>query len=246
MGKWRGSKRAAWGATALLALVSIGFARACRQAQQDPSGRASSADIGEHAAQGRTIRASSATDLAPFAVGQWVRYAVRYADGRRGQLTYKVVQRQQNAIWVELVTGTANAGTVLQLLLEAGSRRAPDGSRIEAARISMPNGAVRELRGVMLDPSRAGYLKALSPLFSPPFVGTPQEPVATAAGSFEGCHRLERELVFGELDGAFTVWMHPSVPLTGLVRATAKSGEATIELDGFGMQGARTSMKRRG
>jgi len=245
MGKWWGSKHTARGVIGLSALAACAFANACRQTQQDSSGRPSSAAVEDPSATGRTIRASGSTELAPFAVGQWVRYAVRYTDGHKSQLTYKVVGREQNALWLELVAGTANAGTVLQLLIGAGSRTALDGSRIEAARISMPNGAVRELRGPMLEPSRPGYLKALSPLFSAPFAGVPQQSVATATGRFEGCHRLERELVFGELNGAFTVWMHASVPLAGLVRATAKSGEATIEIDGFGMQGARTSMERR-
>jgi hypothetical protein len=246
MGTWQRSERTALGIMSLFALGLCVLSDACRQTQEEPSGSASSADLAGPAARGRSIRASSSTELAPLAVGQWVRYGIRYTDGRRSQLTYKVVDREQNALWVELVTGVPNAGTVLELLIGPGSRATLDGRRIEAARISMPNGAVRELRGAMLEPSRPGYSKALSPLFSVPFAHAPQETVKTAAGSFAGCHRLERDLVFGELDGTFTVWMHPSVPVTGLLRATAKSGEATIELDGFGTHGAHSSMKRRG
>jgi hypothetical protein len=98
----------------------------------------------------------------------------------------------------------------------------------------------------MLGPSRAGYVKTLSPLFWGSFAGTPREKLSAPAGTFEGCSKLEHTITFAELDGASTLWLHPSVPLTGLVRATLSSGEATIELVDFAAQGARTSMKRRG
>jgi hypothetical protein len=242
----RGSEHIAWRIVGMVALAVCALTHACRQTREDPSGQGSSTNGPDRGRSGRTIRASTSAEIAPLEVGQWVRYAIRYADGRSDQLTYKVVEREPNGLWVELVSGKPNAGTVLELLIGAGSLAAFDGSRILAARISMPNGAVRELRGVMLEPSRPGYLKALSPLLRAPFASAPKERVATAAGAFEDCSRLDRELVFGELHGGFTVWMHTAVPLTGLVRATAKSGEATVEVDDFGMQGARASLKRRG
>ena len=114
-----------------------------------------------------------------------------------------------------------------------------------AARVKMPNGRTKELRGRQLEVSRAGYLRVLGPLFVPALQGKPQERQAVPAGSFDGCYRHQRPLAFGQLDGEATVWVHPSVPITGLVKAVDKTQVTTAELVDYGLSGARTSMSRR-
>lgn len=193
----------------------------------------------------RRVPRPESTRLLDLQDGQWIRYRVSRSDGRSEIVTYKVVGREQDAHWLEVVTGVADAGTVLGLLIRPAMRSAPTDTALLAARIRMPNGLTKELRGKELEISRSGYLKVMSPLFVPGIEGATQQPQAVPAGTFEGCLRQQRRLTLGGLDGDATVWIHPAVPLTGLVKAVDKTQTMKAELLDYGTKGAVTSMPRR-
>jgi hypothetical protein len=213
-------------------------ATAGREQSSDPRHRTEAA-AAQHIARPRTAH------LARLDVGQWTRHRVSSSGGRSDTLTFKVVDRQQQAYWIEIVTGAANAGTVLGLLVQPGLRSKLDDMTLLAARVKMPNGATKELRGRQLQISRSGYLKVLEPLVVPDLQGRPQQSQTVPSGSFEGCYRYQRPLSFGALDDEATVWVHPSVPITGLVKAVDKTHITKVELLDFGLSGAKTSMPRR-
>jgi hypothetical protein len=183
-------------------------------------------------------------ELGPLTVGQWTRYSVDDR-GRTTLITHKVIAEESAAFWVEFVTGTADAGTVLALLVHAPDRSNAARAEIRAAKIRMPNGLLRVLSGAELKPSEAAYRNMLGDLFSPPLAGLPQSEVSTPAGTFRGCYRQKARVAFSGSDAESTVWLHPGVPLSGVVRSQSADAKSKVELVAFGSKGAESELTRR-
>jgi len=229
-------------ALVLSALFACSSIERLRGKKAPAADSASPAESAAAAATPVVVPAPKAPKVLDLAVGQWTRHAIIESNGRRSTLTYKVVAKEGAAYWLEVVTGAANAGTVIQILLELKERYKPEDSQILAARVKMPNGFVKDIRGKMLDASKEAYKKALRQVFVPDLSTMQQETVVVPAGTFERCYRHTETTSFGGMEVSSTLWQHPAVPITALVKSVSVDGGTTLELVAFGMEGAKSAM----
>ena len=190
------------------------------------------------------MEAPQSAELGPLSVGQWTRHRLEDR-GRVSVVTHKVIGEESGAFWVEFVTGAADAGTVLGLLVHAPDRIDPARAEIRAAKIRMPNGLLKEIRGAELKLTEAAYSKMVGDLFSPSFRDMPQSDITTPAGTFRGCYRRSARLAFSGGDSESAVWSHPGVPLSGVVKSQSVDGERKAELIAFGTEGAESELTRK-
>lgn len=219
---------------------------ACGKTSGDGAGPASTAgtSVAEPPAQGGEVARPAATELAPFAVGQWSKYRVTMDDGATTEITYKIVGEEHGAHWLEIVRGAANAGTVMQLLVKLKSRSDPSGLDIQAARIRMPNDQIRELRDETLKVSAEGYKRALADIFVPSLAGAPQEDVTVPAATFRGAYKREQKVETKQASSDQWVWIHPAVPISGVVKSEEIGKPNKTELLTWGVSGAKSEMQR--
>jgi hypothetical protein len=227
-------------------LVASCLALGCscsRSGSDAPAGPAQSA--GTSAAQpppvGGDVARPTRTELPALAVGQWSKYRNTSKDGAT-EVTYKVVAEEDGGYWLEVVRGAANAGTVLQMLISIKNRSDPNSLDVHAARIRMPNGHVRELRGDMLRPTADGYRKSLAEIFAPSLAGAPQEDVSVPAGNFHGCYKRTQKVERQSKASEQTVWVHTDVPISGIVKSEETDGSGKTELLTWGTSGAKSEL----
>jgi hypothetical protein len=227
-----------------VAVSCLALGCSCSRSSSDgPAGPASSA--GTSAAQppaaGGEVARPTSTELPALSVGQWSKYRNTTSDGT-SDVTYKVVAEEDGGYWLEIVRGAANAGTVLQLLISVKNRSDPNSLDVQAARVRMPNGHVRELRGDMLRPTADGYRKALAEIFVPALAGAPQEDVTVSAGTFRGCYKRTQKVERQSKASEQTVWVHTAVPISGIVKSEETDGSAKTELLTWGTSGAKSEL----
>jgi hypothetical protein len=207
-----------------------------------PPAADSAAAAGSAAFEPVTVPPPKTPKVLDLAVGQWTRHTITESNGNRSSLTYKVIAKEGGAYWLEVVTGAPNAGAVIQILLELKERYKPENSQILAARVKMPKGFVKDIRGPMLDASKEAYKKALRQVFVPDLAAMQKETVTVPAGKFEQCYRHTETTSFAGMEVSSTLWQHPAVPITALVKSVSVDGGTTVELVAFGTVGARSSM----
>jgi hypothetical protein len=81
----------------------------------------------------------------------------------------------------------------------------------------------------------------MAQMFAVGLAGMPREDVTVPAGTFKGCYRRTEKTDVGDVHSDTTLWTHPSVPITGLVRSKEKDGTG-MELIAYGMTGAKSSL----
>jgi hypothetical protein len=176
------------------------------------------------------------SELLPLEVGQWIRQRAieRGRDATRG---LKIVGKESGRFWFEVVTGAADAGTVVQILMDPKDRRDRAAADIRVAKVRMPNGFIKELTGPMLEPSKPGYRELLDGVFMSAEPAQAREDVTVPAGTFRGCYRMLR--------GTTKFWIHPAVPLTGVVKSESEGATERVELLDFGLEGAVSELEAR-
>ncbi len=177
----------------------------------------------------------------PLAIGQWTLYKVTSEKGQPWLLTYKIVDAEGGAFWVEVANETYYGKTVNKILLAVGDRSNPATMEIRAVKMKDKQGKVTELD--------APTIQRMRPLFQPwvgmlavSWQGLPQESVSVIAGSFTFCFKAMTDASWGFWRSMATSWMHPSVPISGLVKSVSLDRSTTIELVGFGDDGARSEL----
>lgn len=178
-------------------------------------------------------------------VGQWTRYAVRHADGSVTEIYRQVVAEEPRGFWVEVVNGRPDAGTVTQLLVAKEPGGTPQGPRVLAARVRMPNSVIKEIEGVSMRATHGGYQQLLSDMRLTAQPSGEEQTAEVPAGSFEGCRTADLDITFAGVETITAGCFHPRVPLGGLVRATNAAGSPSVVLTGFGIEGARSVLERR-
>jgi hypothetical protein len=223
------------------ALLALG---GCRSSSSSSAGPESSAGTSRATAPagGDNVDKPSGTELQPFKVGQWTKYRVTTDKNEVFEITYKIVAEEDGAQWLEIVRGAADAGTVMQLLIAVKNRSDPGSLDLRAAKIRMPNGHVREIRGKMLEPTAEGYKKTLADIFVPNLAGATQEDVTVPAGTFHGCYKRQQKVEGSRASSEQTVWIHPSIPISGLVRSEDNSDHTRTELVVYGQSGAKSEL----
>lgn len=227
----------------ITSVLLLGCSRSSSEGSVDPKSSAGTSAAQPPPAGGEVARPTS-SELTALGAGQWSKYRVTLEDGQTMEVTYKIVAEEGGAYWLEIVRGAAEAGTVLQLLISLKDRSDPNGLELRAARVRGPNGHVREIRDQMLEPTSAGYKKVLADIFVPKLSGAPQEDVTVPAGTFRGCYKRSQKVETQHAASEQTVWVHPAVPISGVVRSEEVGKPNKTELLTWGISGAKSELKK--
>jgi hypothetical protein len=206
---------------------------------------AAKADIDKRIAamvpSGAGFNAPAGLSPKPLVVGQWTQHKMVSEKGQPSLLTYKIVGQDGDAFWVEVANESYYGKTVTKLLLYMGDRSNPSTMQIRAVKMKDKNGRVTELEGPMIQLMRSMYQSSVNMLVVS-WQGLPQENVNVTAGAFAACFKAMTDASWGVWRSSATSWMHPGVPISGLVKSVGISQPTTMELVGFGESGATSEI----
>ncbi len=213
-------------------------ARAARETSEPEAARTEpEADSEEEPeAERRTFAAAAEGDaMIEPVIGQWVRYGVTWRNHGRSTTEYRFVDRQNDSWWLEVTDRRANARNHVRM------RVRPTAEGVELLALSFhhqgqPREDIPDRLLSTYEPMLAQWLKMI---FPGPLEGEPED-VTVPAGVFPGSRSTHETLSFGGNVVEATVWRHPAVPVTGMVRFRDDGGGHTVELLGFGLEGARS------
>jgi hypothetical protein len=225
-----------------LAAAAAGALCAACGATTDPAARA---DLERHLAQ---LPASEETyppseTLLPmaFVVGQWTEHRLTDDKGRASLVTNKLVGQESGGYWLEIVTETYQGREAAKLLVAMLSGRDPAGMEIRALRIKKGRGAPVDVDPGTLLEARARYRPSLD-LLAMSIESQEKDDVRVPAGHFIGCFNVQTPGPWGPWQTPSVVCSHPSVPLSGVVRAAPVGKTGLMELVGFGATGAESEL----
>ena len=223
-----------------------------RESESEPGDRPSESEVGDRESEsGADPDSESESDSEPArvfetaedgaemiepAIGQWVRYGVTWREGARSTTEYRFVDRQNDSWWFEITDRRGNRQNHVRM------RVRPNGDEVELLALSFhrqgqPREDVQDRLLANYQPMLAQWLQML---FPGPLSGEPEE-VSVRAGRFPDARKSETTLEFGGQQIDADVWRHPAVPVTGMVKFRDQSGGHTVELLGFGLEGARSA-----
>jgi hypothetical protein len=174
-----------------------------------------------------------------FVVGQWTEHRLTDEKGRVSLVTYKLVGQDSGGYWLETVTESYQGREAVKLLVALLSGRDPAGMEIRAIRIKKGNGAPVDVDAGALLEVRARYRGALD-LLAMTVDTQDKDDMRVPAGHFIGCYKVATPGPWGPWAMPATLCAHPSVPLSGVVRATPVGKGGLMELVSFGVTGAES------
>jgi hypothetical protein len=174
-----------------------------------------------------------------FVVGQWTEHRFTDDKGRAALVTNKLVGQEDGAYWLEIVTESYEGREAARLLVAMIAGRDPGGMEIRALKIKKGTGAAVDVDpGALLD-VRGRYRASLD-LLAMSVEGEEKDDVRVPAGHFIGCYKVTTPRAWGPWSVPAVACTHPSVPLSGVVRATPVGQPGLMELVGFGASGAES------
>lgn len=180
-----------------------------------------------------------AAPIAP-AIGQWVRYGATFREGGRSTTEYRIVDRERGGFWIEVTDVRRRRTRQVRMLV----RPAEDGAHEVLALAFENRGQIEEVPDRLL-PNYTPMLQQWLGMLFPRDLAGEREDVEVAAGTFRGAAKQPRELEFMEQRLEADVWVHPAVPVSGIVRFRARgTGGHELELIGFGLEGAVSRFRR--
>ncbi|MBW2459171.1 MAG: hypothetical protein JRI68_32035 [Deltaproteobacteria bacterium] len=185
------------------------------------------------------VASPKATDRAPFATGQWTRHAVTDPKQGKGHVTYAIIGKEGKAHWLDFSYEVGARKMSFQALVDFAGGKDFRKATILKAKAKTPAGT-HTISGAMLAPMKDRFADALGG-GAPTLAGLPQEDMTVPAGTFLSCYRSHnKQQVFG-VTAESTVWHHPAVPITTMVKMKTKDGSEWV-LTGYGMTGAKATM----
>jgi hypothetical protein len=225
-----------------LAVAAMGILFAACGASADSAARA---DLERRLAQvptsEETFPPSESFLPMAFVVGQWTQYRLTDDKGRASLVTYKLVGQESGGYWLEIVTETYQGREAAKLLVALPSGRDPAGMEIHALRIKKGRGAPVDVDPGAVLAARVRYRASLD-LLAMSIDGQDKDDVRVPAGHFIGCFSVQTPGPWGPWQTPSLVCSHPSVPLSGVVRAAPLAKTALMELVGFGATGAESEL----
>lgn len=177
----------------------------------------------------------------PLAAGQWAQYKMVDEKGQPSLLTYKIVGEESGAIWVEVASEGYYGKTVNKILVAIGDRGNPATFAIRSIKMKDVRGRISEVQGPDVQAARPAVQNAVN-MLAVSWLGLPQESVAAVAGNFAGCYKALTDAGWGVWRSMALSWMHPAVPISGLVKSAGLAQPFVVELVGFGDSGATSEI----
>jgi hypothetical protein len=175
-----------------------------------------------------------------FFVGQWTQHRITDDKGRKSLVTNKIVGQEEGAYWLEVISDSGMGRELAKMLVAMPAGRDPSGMVIRTLLVRKPDGQPTSIDPTTAAaPVRAKYRAALD-LLAIPGEGDEKDDVRVPAGHFIGCYRIETQGAWGPLQVPTDLCTHPSVPLSGVVRAVSAGKSGLVELISFGVNGAES------
>jgi hypothetical protein len=221
------------------------FSSACWLACGPSIDKAAKADIDQRisalAHTGQTFPPPTSFVPKPMVVGQWTQHKLVNDKGEPALVTYKIVGEDSGAFWVEVANENYYGKTVTKLLLFPGDRMNPNTMEVRAVKLKDKKGRVTEIAGPMLSLTKSMWQSAIN-MLAVSWQGLPQESMPVIAGTFTACFKARTDATWGAWHAVSTTWMHPSVPISGLVKSSGIDHPTTMDLVGFGETGATSEI----
>ncbi len=178
----------------------------------------------------------------PLATGQWAQYRLRLRDGEQELRTVKILEKEGDDFWYEVVEETYQGRTVVRLLVSFGNDRHHPHVDLLALKRRDPKGRIEQVSRRELSLPIVTYDTYRSQLtaFVAPWPRLPQGTVVVPAGRFEGCNHETSTITLRRHEQVIETWWHPAVPLSGFVRLQDSSGAVDNDLVAYGTSGARS------
>ncbi|MEM1416019.1 MAG: hypothetical protein AAGH15_14020 [Myxococcota bacterium] len=172
-------------------------------------------------------------------VGSWVRYRLDWREGGRSFTEYRVVGRDDDALIVEVTDRRSEGEQHARIVFVPNA--GPGGHRLVSLSFKGPRGV--EPIPERLLPQFAPMLQQwLGMLLPESLEGDTRETVRVPAGTFVGSAGVARELDYGGQTMRADVWLHPEVPITGMVRFAGQGQDGhRLEVLEYGLEGARSA-----
>jgi len=206
---------------------------------------AAKADIDQRIAamvpSGQVFPAPATLEPKPIVVGQWTQHRMLSEKKQPSLVTYKIVGEEAGAYWIEVANESYYGKTVTKILLAMRDRSNPAMMEILAVKMKDKKGNVTELQGPMIQLLKSSYQASIN-MLAVTWQGLPQESASVVAGTFTGCFKAMTDASWGIWRSSATSWMHPTVPISGLVKSVGISHPTSMELVGFGDSGATSEI----
>jgi hypothetical protein len=174
-----------------------------------------------------------------FVVGQWTEHRLTDEKGHVSLVTYKLVGKDESGYWLETVTESYEGREAVKLLVSMLAGRDPAGMEIRAIRVKKGSAAPVDVDPGALLAARARYRGALD-LLAMTVDTQDKDDMRVPAGHFIGCYKVATAGPWGPWQTPATMCSHPSVPLSGVVRAKPVGKGGLMELVNFGVTGAES------
>lgn len=180
----------------------------------------------------------------PYEVGQYVVTGSTH-DSKRSVSKMSIVGKEGNGWILELYSLTPTSESVTQMKVVGMDTVHQTGAVEEIDFIWIkikPDGEpVQTIEGALLTMTKGIYKKALSGLAFQLKMASAGGTVRVPAGKFNGAVKaVNHSSLLGKKYHA-DVWLHPSVPINGILRSIHPKEDLKIELLDFGLSGARKS-----
>ena len=198
------------------------------------------AEAPEAAEARQEVPASESRSIVEPAIGQWARYNVTYRNGGRSFTRYSIVDREAGGFWVEVEDRRRTATRYVRMHL----RPSEDGPTELLALYFKRAGEVEQIPPRLMPHFRPMLQQWIALLFPASVEGElDEEVVSVPGGAFSGTRHTTEELGMPEQAMNVIVWRHPAVPISGMVKLSDESGEHTVELLAYGLEGASSAFQ---
>ena len=181
------------------------------------------------------------TELMPpeLASGQWAKWKVMDKKRRPGFITYKVLDSEGDAFWLE-VENESYTGRSISKILAKIDRVNYENCEIRGAIMKNGDSEPVKIEGPALKMTQGLYKKILKSMVIE-WKQVSQETIGVYAGRFTDAYIVNSKTSIGPYTMESKGWYHSEVPINGAVKLEGEDG-FTMELVDFGMSGATSGM----
>jgi hypothetical protein len=191
---------------------------------------------------GKSYSAKKFTKARAWAPGHYV-VTGNLVDGRKDSVARFLVVRKEGGGWLFETTSTNREGKVsgMQMLITGYERAVNTGKtdQIKVLRMKLlqEDGNVQELEETQIMLYNMVLQSTWSKLFNVDTSFGNGGPVTVPAGTFASTSTAKAELKILFKTFKSTSWLHPDVPVNGVVRSASDDGKNITELISFGFDG---------
>jgi hypothetical protein len=179
-----------------------------------------------------------------YEVGQYVVTGMTHKSERSvGKMA--IVGKERDGWIIEMYSLSPNSESTTQMLVKgmeaAQETGSIDGLDFDWVKIKDTDEPAQRIDGPVLAMTKGFFKKALSALEG--YAGMMHDGgnMRVSAGNFNGSTKTSSEVSFMGRKYMSDIWLHPSVPINGMLKSVNKNEDIQIELLDFGLSGAKRS-----